>query len=208
MSDKDYSYEAMLGFLDYLAKKGLVKRKTTENWRGGVKNIIGDLDDNEKSDVSKVDLESAYQRFINKNSSKYSPSSLPIYKGRAKSAIDNFVSWVDDPSKYQPPESRMRKPRAEKQSQLQSNVINSNTSDNLPNTLAPITFPIPLRNGQGTIKIENLPSDLTSIEAGILKKVLQGMPDMIDAMINAIKAVEDVEDVEDVEEEDEGKDDN
>jgi hypothetical protein len=98
----DYSKEAFLKFLDYVLDKGLMKFQTIRGWRSAVLKLMADLSEAEEGDVRTVDLDLAVHRTANRDSISVSPESLNTYRNRVALAIQEFISWRNDPATYKP----------------------------------------------------------------------------------------------------------
>jgi hypothetical protein len=102
MADRNYSVDSMRGFLDMVGEKGLVKRNTAVSWKTAANKVLDDLTPAEKADVRKVDLNTAFTKFENRNGEKYSPASLGQYRARVVTAVGEFLKWVESPAAYKP----------------------------------------------------------------------------------------------------------
>jgi hypothetical protein len=98
----DYSAEALMRFLNYIDDKGLVGKQKAQNWRVASPKIVEFFSDEEKLDVRRADIDSAFHRFSNKRSSEYTPKTLEEYRRRTVAALSNFVAWASNPSAYRP----------------------------------------------------------------------------------------------------------
>ena len=98
----DYSLPSMLKFADYCGKKGLANPATAQAWKSAAGRIFDDLSPAEQADVRKIDVDTAFRRFTNKNVGKFSPASLAQYRARATSVLTEFVKFADNPSAYKP----------------------------------------------------------------------------------------------------------
>lgn len=98
----DYSKEAFLKFLDYVSDKGLIKFQTVRGWRSAVLKLMADLSEDEEEDIRTVDLDLAVHRTANRDSVSVSPESLNTYRNRVALAIQEFISWRNDPATYKP----------------------------------------------------------------------------------------------------------
>ena len=96
----DYSRGALLGFLDTVVAKGLMKTNTAGGLKAACTRILDDLADTD--DVRKVDVNTAVIRYNNRNPGILSPNSLAEYQRRVARAIADFVSWVEDPIAFKP----------------------------------------------------------------------------------------------------------
>jgi len=98
----DFSFEAMLGFLDYAANHGLWKAATAKSYATAASKIEDELTEQEAQDVRSIDLDLVFQRFVNRNKVSVSPSTLRTYKRRVANTIEEFVAWREDPAGYRP----------------------------------------------------------------------------------------------------------
>ena len=98
----NYSKQALLGFLEMLAEKGLANANTVQGFRVATNKILDDLSTDEDGDVRKIDVATAVRRFHNKNPGLLSPASLGEYQRRVSTAIKEFVSYTENPTTYKP----------------------------------------------------------------------------------------------------------
>ena len=102
MTAADYSKKAFLKFLDYVSDKGLIKFQTVRGWRSAALKLMTDLSEAEEGDIRTIDLDLAVHRAANRDSVSVSPESLNTYRHRVALAIQEFISWRDDPATYKP----------------------------------------------------------------------------------------------------------
>src|SRR6266536_1813055 len=168
------SRAALLEFQDYLSKKGLMNRATASARKAAVNKVLGILDETEADDVSTLDLNKVMSRFHNLEGSKYTPSSLGIYKSRVKSAIDDFLRYQKDPLNFKPAgQNGGRAERTKTPSPSEAIPPRSEVHRNSPIEAPPAAvniIPIPIRPDL-TIKIQGLPFDLTASEANKIANV-------------------------------------
>jgi hypothetical protein len=96
----DYSREALARFVDYVVDKGLVNPSTAQGWRVATAKVLEDLSGEEKADVRRIDVEATFRAFLNRNPGRLSPASVGEYRRRVGRAIEEFVSWVENPGGY------------------------------------------------------------------------------------------------------------
>lgn len=99
-TQSDFSKGALLKFLDFLSARGLAKANTVAGMKSACVQILNDLSSEEEKDIRRVDIKKAMLRFNNKNPSALKPSSLIEYQRRAHRAINEFISYRDDPTGY------------------------------------------------------------------------------------------------------------
>jgi hypothetical protein len=102
MAGMDYSFAALMQFLDYAGEKGLINRSTAEGHRAAARKIEGDLTEQESADVREIDPDIVFQRFMNRNRVELGPSTLLEYKRRLSRMVKDFAQWRGDPTAYRP----------------------------------------------------------------------------------------------------------
>ncbi len=163
-----YSVPDLLEFLVHAAEKGLMPTATAQALAVASRTVFSLLDESEKTDVRQVDLDALVRRFTNKRASDFSPSSLRDYGTRVHRAVELFVRWRDDPSRF------TVKTRATKRAQGRKIAIPDGIPrDSKEQYRATPPVPIdsegyqtsfPVRRGQ-IVTLLNIPSDLTAAEA-------------------------------------------
>jgi hypothetical protein len=177
------SKAALLDFLDYLARKGLMNKTTASSRKAAANNVLSILDDDEAADVSILDIDDVMRRFNNLNGMKYTSDSLSTYKSRVKSAIDDFVSYVDNPMAFKPSVGASGRKSVDRSrgpdSRSQNNETSSRTSTpaqdfKMPPPVASMVLPIPIR-ADLTVYVQGLPYNLTQSEASKIANVVRAM---------------------------------
>lgn len=163
-----------LKFLNFLSEKGLLAKATAQSRKASANKVFSILSDTEAADVTKIDLDDVMYRFSNLEGQKYTPQSLTTYKSRIRSALDDFVSYRENPLGFKPAiqqRSRSSKRRdagpsgSPTPSAVQSTAANNAEEHDLPVAQGPTQIlPIALRNNL-TVQIAGLPFDLTYAEA-------------------------------------------
>ena len=97
-----FSRDALSDFLDFVGEKGLLKKSTARVRKIATNAILGSLDDNESSDLSKIDVESAIQRHRNLATGKITPRTLAAYESRTRTALRDFLEYVKAPASWKP----------------------------------------------------------------------------------------------------------
>lgn len=179
--DGSRSREALAEFLDYLAAKGLMAKATVHARKAAASMILGILEVSEAEDVTILDLEDVTARFSRLHGKRYTPASLVSYKGRLRSAIEDFQSYLANPLAFRPSvQNRERvKTRALKDAvpisgatpvEGRAEPVRS-TPAHLPATnILPIAIRADL-----TVYIQGLPFDLTETEARKIAAVVTAM---------------------------------
>lgn len=178
MAERDYSLDALNRFLDSVAKRGFMKPNTAQSRKLAANKILGLLDQAEQADLRRVDIDQIFDRFQNLRANDYSPDSLQVYKSRLRSAITDFLAYVENPSAFKPSGAQRsgngatrtvsETPKPKKAAADQA-VANEPRHEHESQQ---VVVPVPLRDGL-TVKISNLPSDLTEAEAARLAAIIK-----------------------------------
>lgn len=173
--EKDFSIDAFNRFLDHAASRGLMKRATAQSRKASANKVLGVLEPEELKDLRSVDLDHAFERFQNLQGMDYKPESLQVYLSRARTAVSEFISYVENPATFKSGGSR--KPRAKTpQTPSQEEKIKEKHNDR--NGQGPfdtedhVDVPVLLRPNV-KVQIINLPSDLTELEAERLAAIVK-----------------------------------
>ncbi|MER8502172.1 hypothetical protein [Mesorhizobium sp. M0213] len=176
------SREALLEFLDYLARKGLMNTTTARSRKASANKVLSILEKDEAEDVTILDLDQLLVRFSNISGANYTPDSLNTYKSRIKSAIDDFKNYLDNPMSFRPSTQASGRKSSERPKSI--NTADSKSPDEIPQKIfanfspPPPTsvsiLPIPIRPDL-TIQVQGLPYDLTPAEAAKIANVIRAM---------------------------------
>jgi hypothetical protein len=117
-SEPDYSRAALARFIEFVVEKGLVHPATAQGWRVATTKVLEELPPAELADVRRIELETTFRAFLNRNPGRLSPASVGEYRRRVGRAIEEFVRWVEDPGAYafraagaaKPPPRRRKEP--------------------------------------------------------------------------------------------------
>jgi hypothetical protein len=181
--DTKYSEQELGNFLDYTIEKGLLNESTARARKIAAQRILAVLDDNEKQDLRTIDLDSAFQRFANKNARDFTPQSLASYRSRLKSALEDFSNYVRDPAAFRTTtasrsvrksdglqEPSQRRGSARRPAPIEKPAVPDGYFEASPG----VVFPIPLRSNL-VVQIHGLPSDLTQAEADRIAAVVRAL---------------------------------
>jgi hypothetical protein len=175
------SLSALLEFLVYLEKKGIMSRNTAGGRRAACGKILGILEPEEQSDVTSIDLKAVMGRFVNLEGKNYTPSSLGVYQSRVSSALADFNSYLADPMSFKPSSVQKKNP-------VENQKKSTGNKPHKTKTVMPVTiprqeinipssanvFPIPIR-ADVVVRIHGLPFDLTTDEAEKISSVIKAM---------------------------------
>ncbi|MDQ0132433.1 hypothetical protein J2T08_000334 [Neorhizobium galegae] len=181
--DEQKSRAALLEFLDYLARKGLMNKTTASARKAAVNNVLGILDDHEATDISSIDLDDVMRRFENLNRMNYTADSLTTYKSRVRSAIEDFLSYIENPMAFRPSKGNAGRKVQERSRAADSKLLKDGGGPRAqvtgldfkpPPPVASLVLPIPIR-ADLTVYVQGLPYDLTQSEASKIANVIRAM---------------------------------
>jgi hypothetical protein len=99
-SEPDYSRAALARFIDYVVEKSLVNPSTAQGWRVATAKVLEELSPGEQEDVRRIDVDATFRAFLNRNPGRLSPASTGEYRRRVGKAIEEFLTWMDNPAGY------------------------------------------------------------------------------------------------------------
>ncbi len=173
MSADKFSAAKLSEFWDYVIGKGLMNNETATSRKIAAQKVLECLDESERQDLRSLNREEAFLRFQNIAGKKYSPKSLTVYRSRFYASLDDFLSYVTNPSGFKPNLSKgngKQKGEGSKIKKVRTMAVAKEAISVLPHSVETaaiadnLTLPIPLRPGI-VVKIFGLPSDLTEDEA-------------------------------------------
>jgi hypothetical protein len=171
-------------FYTYLGAKGLMNERTAYARAQAALQVLSILDANEKEDLSTVDREAVFRRFVNKNGQRFTPGSLQTYKQRFNSAVDEFLSYAKDPAGYKPPTSGTReRTRTNASESAPTTSPKASRSGSQPASMPTglLAYPLPLPSGAVAQLL--LPPALTHSDADRITA-------LVTAMVNALAVKE------------------
>ena len=98
--EPDYSRAALGRFIDYVVEKGLVNPSTAQGWRVATAKVLEELSPAEQADVRQIQVDATFRAFLNRNPGRLSPASTGEYRRRVGKAIEEFVTWMENPAGY------------------------------------------------------------------------------------------------------------
>lgn len=161
-----YSADDLLEFLDHAGDKGLMPAATAQALAVATRNVAGILSDDEKADLSRLELDAAIKRFTNKRAKDFNPTSLKEYGRRIKRAVELYLSWREDPANFTIKTRTTSAPRRkEKGSGNADPITREPSTDQIPDEHAgTYRSSVPVRPGL-VVTLINIPNDLTGAEA-------------------------------------------
>jgi hypothetical protein len=170
-------------FLEFLEKEGTMAPATARARKAALNVVLSILDSREAEDVTSIDLDEVMHRFELLQGKAVDPNSIRTYRGRVKSALADFASYLENPLGFRPNiQIRERKsPSAKPDLGATGNAPEASTPDFSRNSgsagrgpMANSILPIPIR-ADLVIRIHGLPFDLTEAEANKIAGVIQAM---------------------------------
>jgi len=161
-----YSADDLLEFLDHAGDKGLMPAATAQALAVATRNVLGILAENEKADLSQLDVDAAIKRFNNKRAKDFNPTSLKEYGRRVRRAVDLFLGWREDPANFTIKTRTTGAPRKKDQGPGNSEpATRAPPTEQLPDEVAgTYRSSVPVRPGL-VVTLVNIPNDLTNAEA-------------------------------------------
>ena len=154
--DNDYSVKSLKVFLKIAGNTGIMNKSTAQAKISTVDIMLirsGILDESQKADIRKINLEYVFKEFRNLNPDKYPKQhTWGAYCSRVRSSINLFKKHNGQFSNDSPDSSRQtieesRKPSPKK------DIINNNN-------LFTFDLQIPIRKGEHMVKISSIPNDI------------------------------------------------
>ncbi len=161
-----YSADDLLEFLDHAGDKGLMPAATAQALAVATRNVLGILADEEKADLSQLDLDATIKRFNNKRAKDFNPASLKEYARRIRRAVELFLNWRADPANFAIKTRTTSAPRSKEKAAARNEPATRETppeqiADQIPGTYRSA---LPVRPGL-VVTLLNIPYDLTGAEA-------------------------------------------
>jgi hypothetical protein len=191
----EYSAEALMDFLDYLSKKGLVNSNTIISRKAASNKMLAILSPGEAADLRQVDLDQLATRFANLKGKGYSPQSLQVYKSRVATSLEDFFRYKENPANFKVGSTarktasggfslarsalsgKLTVSRGKKSAERPVARTEAQDVERAQPTMisaATINFPVPLRPNC-VVQINGLPVDLTKAEAAKIAAVVSAM---------------------------------
>lgn len=178
----DHSGKAIVEFLDYTAKNGLMNNATAGSLSSAVRKVLDTTNPDgswEEVNLKDADLDDIADRFEMLSRTKYKPDSLQVYKSRFKNAVKMYTEWLSNPSGWR---YKAERPASQRNKSKQASPPHQAAPQQLapaPSYVPPppdnemISYPYPLRPGM-IVQI-NLPPDLRGQEAKRLAAFIESL---------------------------------
>ena len=100
MSKEDYTHDRLLQFLRQSTIEGILNPAVARSRINAVEQLFCELTAPEEQDIRKIDVDILCTRIHKINDSSIRPEVLSLYNKRAKAALHDYFSWVDNPSAF------------------------------------------------------------------------------------------------------------
>lgn len=183
MAAHDYTPDSLLNFLRSSGMQGLINPAVAKSRVNAVEQLFTELNDEERADIRKIDVDRLCQRLHKIQDSSIRPEVVMLYNKRVQAALADYFAWLDDPKtfssiggdsirkekRYTPTEKEVSR----EQKALEE--ITLSVSEWAGDIIA-----IPLREDR-TVYVQNLPLDLTRREANKIARVIAALAQDADA---------------------------
>lgn len=179
MSESDYTAEALGRFLKQAGMEGLINPATARARRNALDHLAGELNEGEQADIRMIDVDQLVSRFHKLEGSSIRPETLELYGERLKKGLDDYLRWLDAPSKFTP--SARERVRNFARGSVAAPALNDEQRAaeriRLEATENPSRIvPVPVRSDH-VVYIDNLPLDLTPAEAERIARIVRAFAD-------------------------------
>ncbi len=169
----------LVGFFDYAAQKGLMKRDWANTLKGACKGVLSAVEPEEWESLALdgVDVGALVQRFERLKMGDLKPESLNVYGRRFRTGLSTYLQFLQSPSTWQ-----YASPHSEDGSRTAKRVARSSKTKAVAPASVEVTrlpvddlinYPYPLR--PGLVLSVALPNDLTQKEAARLSTFLHSL---------------------------------
>lgn len=181
-----HSVEDITDFLAHAGARGLMPAATAQAFAVATRNVFSVLDEAERSHLPLDDLDSVIDRFNNRRSRDFNPTSLREYGRRVRRSVDLYLKWKSDPANFSVKTRSTSSSRRKAKPNSSATVKQlANPSDRIEpiEPQSPVSFAVPVSpDGYSTafpvrpghiVSIANIPNDLTSSEAERLAQFIR-----------------------------------
>lgn len=183
MAADDYTPDRLMAFLRSAAVGGMLNPAVAKSRLSAVEQLFVELDDAERADIRRIDVDRLCQRLHKLQDSSIRPEVVMVYNKRTQAALADYFAWLDNPDTFSSiGGDGLRK---EKRHAPSGNELAREQKALEEITLAASEWPadlvaVPLREDR-TIYVQNLPLDLSLQEAKKISRVILAMARDADA---------------------------
>lgn len=156
--------KALVDHLERLNKRGDMKSNTARTLLAAVRTVLSVEEGWEDLDVTQIDVEDMFRRFVNVKGNDFKSGSLAAYQRRFRQAVTDFKKYVADPVNFKPSmRTRTVTPKDKTTSGNGNGGEDAAVAPSKPSVAASVesglvNHPFPLRDGR--IARLQLPPDL------------------------------------------------
>ena len=183
MAANDYTPDKLMAFLRDAAVKGLVNPAVAKSRLSAVEQLFVELDDQERADIRRIDVDRLCQRLHKLQDSSIRPEVVAVYNKRVQAALADYFAWLDNPQGFSSIggdglRKEKRHAASDKELAREQKALEEITlaASEIPADLVAV----PLREDR-TVYVQNLPLDLTLQEATKISRVILAMARDADA---------------------------
>jgi len=170
-SNESYTCEALLNFLKQAGMEGLLNPATARARRKALEQLAGELTDEERRDIRRIDVDELLSRFHKLEGSSIRSETLQVYGQRVAAALTEYLDWLDKPDTF----TRTHRERLRAFSRGEGLTPEQKAAERA--TLESIenpsnVVPVPIRDNH-VVYLANLPLDLGAEEADKIARVIR-----------------------------------
>lgn len=170
-SSESYTAEALLNFLKQAGMEGLINPATARSRRKALEQLAGELTDEERRDIRRIDIDDLVSRFHKLEGSSIRSETLQIYAQRVSAALEEYLGWLEQPDSFT--RARREKARAFSRGDVVTSEQRAAEQVTLEATENPSNVvPVPIRDDH-VVYLANLPLDLEPDEADRIARVIR-----------------------------------
>ena len=177
MAADDYTPEGLMNFLRQSTIEGLINPAVAKSRLNAVEQLFVELTGPERANLRLVDVDELGSRLHKIQDSSIRPEVVMLYNKRVQAALVDYFSWLENPKSFSSiggdtARKDKRYLASEKETSIEQRALEEITL--AVSERAPDIVSVPLRDDR-TVFIQNLPLDLTALEAERISKVIKAL---------------------------------
>ncbi|MEM9305489.1 MAG: hypothetical protein AAGE01_25495 [Pseudomonadota bacterium] len=171
----DYTRDGLLRFLKEAAMAGHINPATARSRRTAAEQLLTQLTDDEACDLRGLDVDDLCSRFHKLQGSSIRPEAVTVYGGRLRSALQDYLAYLDRPDDFVSVggENRQLRKRSDHTVRTEEERALEDIKLGVTGQRTDI-LPVPIRPDH-VIYVQNLPLDLTADEADRICGVIRAL---------------------------------
>ena len=171
MSETNYSKNGLLKHLKESARNGMLNPAVARSRKTAANQLLSYLTDEEKEDLSVVDVDELCSRIHKLEDSSIRKEALNLYNSRLKSALADYFSWVQNPEEFVSVAMPANNSKNKKLVKSHETKILEDMTFSIHSSHEEL-IPIAIREDL-TVYIKGLPIDLNEKEAAKISRVVK-----------------------------------